>query len=55
MSETTQQILKALEKWQQVQMVNPPSSKEWQAASKEIHRLAERLTGKKTQDARRGQ
>jgi len=35
------QIEKLLEHWQMVQQKNPPSSGEWQDASKRIHELAE--------------
>jgi len=49
---TNTEIEKALKRQQAIQMSNPPSSKEWQEASKEIHRLAESLTGKKPKEAR---
>ena len=43
---TTAEILAALEEQQEVQMRNKPTSQVWLDASKEIHRLAELLTGK---------
>jgi hypothetical protein len=45
-------LTRRIEEQQHIQMTNPPSSKEWQDASKEIHRLAEILTGKKPQEAK---
>jgi hypothetical protein len=49
---TTHQIEQALERQQQIQMTNPPTSEAWLKASAEIHRLAELLTGKPAQEAR---
>ncbi len=45
------ELLKQIQTQQAIQMRNPPSSIAWQTASKEIHRLAESLTGKKLKDA----
>lgn len=49
---TRDEILSALKAQQLIQQTHPPSSEEWQEASKEIYRLAEMLTGKPPKDAR---
>jgi hypothetical protein len=46
------EIEKTLKAMQAIQASNPPTSKVWQVASKEIHRLAGLLTGKPVKDAR---
>jgi len=44
---------KQIEKWQGIQERNPPTSKIWEAASKEIHKLATVLNdGVPPQDAK---
>jgi len=48
---TKARIEKLLEQYQMVQQKNPPTSREWRAASERIHELAEMLTGKKPVDA----
>jgi hypothetical protein len=48
---TPQEIEKAIKVQQEIQMSNPPSSKIWEDASNELHRLIELLTGKPPKDA----
>ena len=50
---TRAEIEAELERQQRIQQRNPPSSSAWLAASAEIHRLAELLTGKEPTEARR--
>ena len=47
-----QAIKNAIAVQQQIQMTNRPTSEAWEDASKEIHRLAELLTGRPCEDAR---
>lgn len=45
------EVERALKAQQIIQQNNPPTSDAWKQASREIHRLAELLTGKKPKDA----
>jgi hypothetical protein len=47
-----EEIEKTLKAIQAIQISNLPTSKVWQVASKEIHRLTKLLTGKPVKDAR---
>jgi hypothetical protein len=48
---TKQELEKLIEEQSGIQGKNPPSSKVWQDASKELHRLIEELTGKPVKEA----
>jgi len=46
-----EQIERELERQQEIQMANQPSSRQWQEASKRIGELVQLLTGKPMKDA----
>lgn len=41
-----------IEKLQEIQMMNPPTSKEWMEASKKLNELVASITGKSNNDAK---
>jgi hypothetical protein len=48
---TKAELLDGIAAMQRIQAANPPTSNEWQRASRVLHGLVKLLTGKEPQDA----